>query len=137
VIRSGGRPLIRTNDDRFAYKFTDYAASGFPIVLYAIDAAGHLVDVTTSYPALIRADAATWWKAYVHLRGGRDEDTRGVLAAWCADQYLLGKQQACTAALAQASRHGWIGGFGEPTGDAKYIALLHRTLAAWGYGTTR
>jgi hypothetical protein len=137
VIRSGGRPLIETSDDRFAYRFTDYAASGLPIVLYEIDSAGRLVDVTRSYPSLIRADAARWWKAYLAQRGGRDQDARGVLASWCADQYMLGQQQACTTELARAARHGWIGGPPEWPASGRYLALLHRTLAAWGYGSTR
>src|ERR1700749_2473679 len=52
-----------TADDRFAYAFTDFAASGLPLEILDFTGQG-FKDVTDSYPALIRKDAATWLKAF-------------------------------------------------------------------------
>ena len=44
-----GRFEFLTADDSFAYRFTDYAASGLPIEILTF-AGGHFTDVTRAYP---------------------------------------------------------------------------------------
>jgi hypothetical protein len=82
----------------------------------------------------VRSDAKQWWHAYVQFRGKPDGDIRGVLAAWCADEYRLGEGAACRAELQNALRRGWLGKRGDlwPAG-ARYVAALNRDLRRWGY----
>ena len=84
-----GRPELVSADDRFAYQFTYYAASALPVQIWHFDH-GVLTDVTSSYPAVVRGDAATLWSAYLQARSDKEADVRGVLAAWLADEYRLG-----------------------------------------------
>jgi len=124
-----------TADDRFAYAFTSFAASGLPMLVLTIDPAGHFADVTSTRLDLVKADAKQWWKAYLAERGKPDGEVRGVLAAWCADEYRLGEKPTCITELANALKKGWLHG---PGGDiwpqsAKYVAALQRSLAKWGY----
>jgi hypothetical protein len=123
-----------TADDRFAYEFTAYAASGLPVRVLTIDPSGHFSDITPLRLDLVRADARQWWSAYVQGRGRPDADIRGVLAAWCADEYRLGAGPACEAEVAAAARHGWLNGEGDlwPAGP-KFGVALDRDLRKWGY----
>jgi hypothetical protein len=139
VVQYKGVPQLLSADDRFAYEYTSFAASGMPVQVWAITPDGSpdhpdaLVNVTQDRPDLVKKDAAQWWKAYTTERGKPDGDVRGVLAAWCADEYRLGQKPACDAALAQALKKGWIKGVPDWPSNAKYIALVHKDLARWGY----
>jgi hypothetical protein len=136
IVRYKGVPQLVSGDDRFAYTFTSFAGSGMPVQVWAITPDGELnhpdvlENVTQTRLDLVRKDAAQWWKAYVTQRGA---DVRGVLAAWCADEYRLGQKTTCDAELAEALKKGWIKGVPDWPSNAKYIALVHKDLAAWGY----
>jgi len=122
-----------TNDDRFAYAFTSFAASGMPAQVFTIDPAGKLVDITRTRLDLVRKDAKEWWHAYVAYRGKPDGDIRGVLAAWCADEYQLGDKPACKVELGKALARHWLVGPDVWPQNKAYIAALPRLLAKWGY----
>ena len=89
---------------------------------------------------MIEADARRTWNAYV----GKG-DKFGSFAAWCADQYLLGRKARCTAAAAQGLAHGSFhdafhvnatpGKWPYWPGGKRYIAWLKHNLHAWGYDT--
>jgi hypothetical protein len=128
-----GAPQLVSADDRFAYEFTAFAASGLPVQVWAVSPAGAFENITQTRLDLVRQDAARWWKAYTSERGKPEGDVRGVLAAWCADEYRLGQKAACDAELGRALARGWIKGVPDWPSNAKYIALVHRDLAAWGY----
>jgi hypothetical protein len=129
----GGSPAFLSADDRFAYAFTSYAGSALPVQVWRYRA-GRMLDVTRSLPALVRKDAATLWKSYERERTSEYPDVRGVLAAWMADQYLLGRQDAGWAALQQANARGDLEGDTMwPIGNA-YLAKLRTFLAKNGYG---
>jgi hypothetical protein len=121
-------------DDRFAYEFTAFAASGLPVQVWTIDPHARFVDVTKTRLDLVRSDAKQWWKAYVSERGKQDGDVRGVLAAWCADEYRLGDKATCAAELGKALTEGWLDGAGGlwPRNRA-YVAAVAKSLAKWGY----
>jgi hypothetical protein len=92
-----------------------------------------MTDVTRSFPALVRKDAAMLWKGYEQEPTGEDVDVRGVLAAWMADQYLLGEQDAGWTTLHQINAQGGLSG--DPVwaiGDA-YLAKLRKLLTRLGY----
>ena len=126
-----GRFWFVTGDDRFAYAFTSFAASAFPMQVWAIDGPGRLVDVTRQRLDLVAANAQRLWKGYLADRG--HVDIRGVLGPWCADEYLLGDRQACEAALTDALRRGYLKSDVVGVGGRAYVAQLHHDLAAWGY----
>jgi len=102
VDGDGLRELV-TADDRFAYAFTSYAGSALPVQAWRYRA-GQMADVTRSFPALVRKDAAMLWQE----RTSEDGDVRGVLAAWMADQYLLGQQDAGWTTLQQINAQGGL-----------------------------
>jgi hypothetical protein len=125
-------PELVSADDRFAYAFTSYAGSALPVQAWRYRA-GHMTDVTRSFPALVRKDAAMLWKGYEQEPTGEDVDVRGVLAAWMADQYLVGQQDAGWATLHQINAKGGLSG--DPVwaiGDA-YLAKLRKFLTRLGY----
>jgi hypothetical protein len=128
-----GRYEFVSADDRFAYAFTDFAASGLPVQVWTVDGNGRLADVTQARLELVRDDAKQWWHAYVSQRGKADGDVRGVLGAWCADEYRLAAKAACTAELRKALGKHWLVGPTVWPQNAAYITALSRLLAKWGY----
>lgn len=114
----GGRVLLLSADDSFAYRFTAYVASGLPIQIWEYRN-GRLHDVTRSYPARIGRDARSWWRAYVEERR-RHGDVRGLLAAWAADRALLGQAAAARRTLIRIA-------------PAPYVRELWRFLSREGY----
>ena len=87
--------------------FTAFAASPFPVQIWHFDG-GRLRDVTRAFPDQVEQDAKELWRLYQRER--RDEDVRGVLAAWQADQYLLGREDAGWLELERALKRGDLQG---------------------------
>ena len=87
-----------------------------------------------AFPALISSDAARWWSRYLATRTStKDNDVRGILAAWAADESLLGDGAAAEAKLRQIAAGGDLDhGSGAPKG-ATYVATLWRFLGSHGY----
>jgi hypothetical protein len=111
------RPEIITADDRFAYAFTAFAYSWFPPLVY--DWRDHgFVDVTRRFPDRIRADLAAIRKLLPRAR--REGDPRGLVAAYVADEYLLGRAKAARAYLQRALRRGDLRAI--PKGDWTWAA---------------
>jgi hypothetical protein len=118
-------------NDAFAYAFTDFADSSFPIQVWDIEN-GKLVDTTVSYPKAIATDAAAQLKSYQQARRS-NSDVRGVLAAYVADEALLGTPSVGWDLVNNALA---IGGLDQGYGGAKgnqYIAALRRFLTSHGY----
>jgi hypothetical protein len=127
-------PLLRTYDDRFAYEFTDFADSAFPPTIFSYNA-GHLLDITRSFPSVIKADATRQLRLY--KRAHRRRDIRGVVAAYAADEYLLGKPSAGLHLAYLALRRGELDGLGRGDVWARgraYISALKKFLRHNGYG---
>jgi hypothetical protein len=135
LLTRGGTTVFLSADDRFAYEFTSFAGSGLPIEVLTLDANGAFENVTRAWPGLIRADAKQWWKGYVSLRGKSGDDVRGLVGAWCADEYLLGEGQACESELKRALGKGYLQGPTIWPQNDTFVALLHRQLERWGYST--
>jgi hypothetical protein len=132
TLGPGGQVFV-TGDDRFAYTFTDYAASVLPLEVLRLDGA-RLLDATRVYPAALDSDAARQWSLYLKLRATPSPDVRGVLAAWAADEALLGRWPAASKTLASALASGELaqGPTVWPLGRA-YIAALGSFLRKDGY----
>jgi hypothetical protein len=132
-LDGNGSLELRSFDDRFAYEFTDYADSAFPPLIYSYRA-GALTDVTRSFPKLVSADAKVQLRRYKRLH--RRRDIRGVVAAYVADEYLLGKKARGLTLANLANRRGDLNGLGR--GDTwprngKFIRTLKRFLQKNGY----
>jgi hypothetical protein len=84
-----GLPEFQSRDDRFAYAFASYAASGYPLQIWQYRQ-GKMINVTRRYPKLIYNNASESWKIYTEIRQ-QGEDGKGFLAAYLADKYLLGQ----------------------------------------------
>jgi hypothetical protein len=117
-----GRPELVGYDPRFSAAFTAFAASAFPPQVLQVTA-GTTVDVTRAFPGVIRADAKLRLRDL--RKAKRRDDVRGVLAAYVADQYLLGKGKVGTAEIDRQRRAGRV--------SAAFKRLLLRKLKGWGY----
>ena len=120
-----------TADDSFAYRFTDYAASGLPIEILTF-AGGQFTDVTRSYPKLIAKDAAFWLRAFKRMAGDHYSDSVGVIAAWAADQYLLGHVKLANRYLHQQAVAGHLNA-PFAGGGTRFVAKLKKFLRRHGY----
>ena len=123
-----------TADDAFAYAFTDFAASGMPLQILTFSS-GRFSDVTGQFPALIRKDAASWLKAFRSEARQHYPDTVGLIAAWAADEYRLGKVAAANRFLHQQARAGHLN---SPLGRSvaqgrKFVTRLQKFLRRHGY----
>jgi hypothetical protein len=133
-LDGNGSAELYGGDDTFAGAFSSYAASAFPpeILAYGIDPAtgrARLKDVTRRFPAQIEKQAAQLLKVIRKAKASRDHEIQGALAAYVADQYLLGKGAVGKAELVRArKRKLTVVGFQTD---------LLRTLKAAGYRGTR
>jgi hypothetical protein len=133
---SGDQPTaFLTADARFGYEFDAYAFSGMPLQVLQLGDDGTWADRTFFYTSRIKADAARWKKAYMKVR--RTHDSLGVLAAYIADEWQLGRQKAADAFLQHELRAGRLRTTKPWPGGKAYIKLLKRDLRSWGYVTRR
>ena len=107
--RHNGRYEFLTADDSFAYQFTDFAASGLPIEIETFSDR-RFTDVTRHYPRLVAKDAAFWLRAFKRMAGGHYQDSVGVIAAWAADEDLLGHVKLVNTYLAEQAAAGHLNG---------------------------
>ncbi len=136
VATLDGERVLVSADDRFAYLFTSYAASGLPVQVWRFDGT-KLVDVTADHPKVVRADARAMWATYVQQRRSAQGETRGVFAAWAADMCVLGQRARRDRLLVDGLAHGFFSRQAAsdllgPHGPAYGKALRHQ-LAAFGY----
>ena len=135
-LGSDGQVEILTADDRFTYLFTSYLESARPLMILRYDGRT-TVDVTRQFPDEIERHAKQLFNFYKRLRRDKELDVRGVLAAWQADNYLLGRRAAArgwrTLAAAQRRRElKRTGANGGPAG-ARYLRKLRSYLKRFGY----
>lgn len=130
VKRLNGRWRFVSADDGFRYRFTDGADSGAPVQIWRFTVR-RFIDVTRSYPGLIRADAARWFALFGHHVG----NGVGLIAAWAGDEELLGHdalvQSTLKSELARGRLRAGPGNFF--AGGAKFIRELDRVLRQLGY----
>jgi hypothetical protein len=111
----------------FKYEFTDGAASGEPIQILNFSS-GKFHDITRNYPKLIEKDAAKWLKAFKGLH----QDGVGVIAAWAADEDLLGHSKQVSTYLAKEAKAGDLRSPIQPGGQ-KFIKHLMKFLRQQDY----
>lgn len=120
-------------DDRFAYAFTDYAASGMPLEIMRWSD-GRFRDVTRSYPVLIARDAGRWMKLFRQQRRSHYAYTAGIIAAWAADEDELGNSGRGAGFLRHAASADELNsGSGDQPRNGRFVVMLDRSLRRWGY----
>ena len=125
-----GQPEFISKDDRFA-QLTGYAGHVSPIQVWSYRQ-GEFRDVTRSHPKVIAADAAKLWRFYLESRG--KHTVRYFLAAWAADQLMLGRTDAVEQVFAEALREGYLPPRLGEAGDAvAYVATTMKFLRDTGY----
>jgi hypothetical protein len=131
--RLGPRFVFFSADDRFAYRFEPFAFSAFPVQIWTF-ARGRFADVTRDYPRLVAVDAHQQWLSFA----ANDPQGTGLgfLAAWAADQDLLGRSALVARRLATLRSEGRLRSTlpFTPHGAA-FIAALQRFLGKAGYLT--
>jgi hypothetical protein len=135
VVHVDGTALFATEDDRFSYLYTSYAASARPLLLLRLRR-GRFADVTASYRGRIGADARGLW-SLVRQQVRRREEARGAFAAWAADACRLSGRARVEAAARPLVA---AGAFSPPRTDlgsgplgARFPMRLLRDLTRWGY----
>jgi hypothetical protein len=117
-------------DDRFASAFADYANSPLPVQVWTFEK-GRFVDTTRTYGNAISSDLGANWRKYQTAPAG--SPVRGILAAWAADECLLGGCQAGYARVkALAPKLGNPADLKSGT-TASYLKKLKSSLVDWGY----
>jgi hypothetical protein len=130
--RLNGGWAFLSADDRFAYEFTSFASSGLPLAIWRFRG-GRFVDVTRAFPARVQADASRQYKAYIANR--RQGLGLGFIAAWGADEDLLGKHARVATTLSALAAAGELrSGDGFSHGGRAFISALDRFLTKIGYG---
>lgn len=128
-----GRAEFASADNRFAYEFTSFAGSSFPLQIWTYEG-GKLLDTTREYPALVAKDAQQEWQWYRDELKRSDEirQMRGFLAAWAADECLLDRCDEAFATLHESSSD-WANESWESDSAAEYLKHLHAFLERTGY----
>jgi hypothetical protein len=84
--------------------------------------------VTKRMRDTVRADARRWMRAY--RKAPARYEPQGVLAAWAADQYLLGRRRQALRFVRRAVRSGKLRAMPRAAG---FPRRLDSTLRRWGY----
>jgi hypothetical protein len=129
-----GRDLFFTADDRFAYAFTDYAASGLPLQILSFSN-GQFNDVTRTFPTQIAANATMWMKAFTGMARQHYSDSVGIAAAWAADEELLGHDSRVHGFLRRQADLGHLNSALSPKAGSgqRFVRALYRQLRRDGY----
>jgi hypothetical protein len=129
--RLGSHWVLRSGDCRITEAgFTDVADSGTPIQIWRFSAR-RFTDVTRRYSALIRTDAAKWLRLFNHhLSNGV-----GLIAAWAADEDLLGRSTLVDITLRSLAAHDKLRTpLGLPhNSETAFVAELELLLHKFGY----
>jgi hypothetical protein len=124
------RPELVSYDDRFEALTADVAVF-HPVQIWSY-VGGRFTDVTRRHRRQVDAEARRLWRYYLGHR--RNRTARYVLAAWAAEQYLLGRRRVADSGLNQALRRGDLDGrIGGPRDPKAYLRALKRFLRRTGY----
>jgi hypothetical protein len=120
IVREAGTYVFLSGDTAFSCEFTACVASGMPLQVFSFTGdAFH--NVTTRYPALIRADASSFLKTFYR----EPKQGLGVIAPWAADEDELGLQATVSTVLQRQVADGNL--------TAKFVEQLQAFLRKHGY----
>jgi hypothetical protein len=126
----GGHYRFVSASEAFAYVFSDFADSGAPIQIWSFSGR-RFHDVTRQYPKLITADAALWLRSFKHNLSNGD----GLIAAWAADEDMLGNSKLVSATLAAELHQGDLrSSLGTNNSEGQgFVTALQKLLRKLGY----
>jgi hypothetical protein len=125
-------PEFASFDYRFADVFCAHACSDYPVQIWRFRG-GRLRNVTGSFPAAVANGARAHWRLFLRMRKRPGQDVKGILAAYMAEEYLLGLDKQGWRRLRRARRAGYLNRGFPPHGSA-YLKKLRRFLRRTGYG---
>jgi hypothetical protein len=132
-LNGDGRPELLSYDDAFSGAFSSYAASFWPprVLQYDPAATSGFRDLTRSFPAVVRRNVRD---ALHTLRRARRQhyETTGIVAAYVADLYLLGRGREVVPYLRRARRRGDLRAISGPA-SRRYERQLLAFLRKQGY----
>jgi hypothetical protein len=123
---NGSQELV-TRDDRFSYVFASFADSRWPVRILRYRA-GRLTVETPSYRSEIGRDANALWHAALNPK--RKASNQGIVAAWAADEAMVGHWAVAFKAIDRLSRSGEIHG---ELSRVAFEQKLRRFLRRTGY----
>ena len=126
-LEHDGRQELVTRDDRFSYAFASFADSRWPVRILGYRL-GKLTVVTKAYPSEIRRDATELWREALARKKSRSN--QGIVAAWAADQAMLGRWSQASATIDRLSRSRRIHG---ELSRAQFERRLRRFLQRMDY----
>jgi hypothetical protein len=130
-VAGDGHLEFESADDRFAYAFTSFAYSALPPQIWRLRK-GRFVDVTRAFAKVVAADAKHQFKSFLANRA--QGLGLGYIAAWAADECLLGRHALASATLAREARlHRLRSGDGLSPGGGAFVKKLERFLRKNGY----
>jgi hypothetical protein len=131
IIEGDPHPVFESGDDRFAYEFGSYAESAFPLEVLGFQQ-GRFVNLTRFFPKQIAAQAASLLKGFREDR--RRGEGLGAIAAWAADEELLGHGVLVTRTLNREARlHNLRSAANQSPAGRTFVAKLERFLKRTGY----
>ena len=122
-----GTQELVTRDDRFSYAFASFADSRWPVRILRLRAVGLTVE-TPTYPSEIGRDANALWHAAMNPK--RKASNQGIVAAWAAEECMVGHAAIAFKTIDRLSRSGKI--HGERTRGA-FERRLRSFLRRTGY----
>ncbi|HEY4811722.1 MAG TPA: hypothetical protein VIH71_11765 [Solirubrobacteraceae bacterium] len=130
-VAGDGKLELESADDRFAYAFSSYAYSALPLEVWRFEQ-GRFVDATKEFPAAVAVNAAGWLKVFRANR--RHGHGLGAIAAWAADEELLGHGALVTHTLSREARlHNLRSAEGQSPNGHAFVVRLERFLKKTGY----
>ena len=122
-----GLQELVTRDNRFSYAFASFADTRWPVRILSFRR-GLMTVKTTGYPNEIKRDATALWREAMARR--KRPDNQGIIAAWAADQCMLGRATAAFRTIDRLSRTGRIHG---ERPRVQFERRLRRFLRRTGY----
>jgi hypothetical protein len=122
-----GLQELVTRDNRFSYAFASFADTRWPVRILSYRR-GRMTVQTKGYPSEIKRDATALWHEAMARR--RSSSNQGIVAAWAADQCLLGRSAATFRTIDRLSRRGRVHG---ELPRVRFEQRLRRFLRRTGY----
>jgi hypothetical protein len=132
-LGGNGQLAFVSGDDRFAYEFAPYAYSPLPLQIWQLQD-GQFLDTTKNFPQQLTVDASKQFRLFLFNR--RLGLGLGCLAAWAADEELLGHGRAVSALLVrELRRHNLHSRESLSPGGKAFVEKLGRFLKSTGYAS--
>jgi hypothetical protein len=128
LVEEGGRFVIITADNSFAYAFSSFAGSGMPVEVLSFSG-DSFTNVTRDYLGIVAENSNLWQSLYYE----NPSTATGLLAAWVADQDRLGESASAWAFVEGLVQHRQLTVTPWFKNGAAYLTALRALLVKDGY----